>query len=472
MSGDKIIDDRRELLDYDSVETWMESLENPGEKGTKKTYLSRLKLFCNFIGKDPDALIEERKEQIRADGTDNSHEKALNKFLTEIEKENSPNYVHGISGAIRSFYKYNNLDLGQTKRTSTRRARREKIPSTEEVKKMADAADIRNRAIILFLFQTGLRTETAAQLIVDDIKGELDPEEAPVRIHVYPWKAKYDVEFDTFLGEDGVKALKAHFDERRAGNYMRGGEPEEIDKESPIFRTRNIDVKSASRHVFSKVVKNIALKTGVGSKFEDKSGREYSDVHAHCLRKAWQNRVEEAGVQHNYKLRMAGRKLRGAEGAYSKPSEKVLRKAYKKVEPALSISEIGGEKAIEGKLRNSEIKTLKASLQAQGVSEDTLDNAIENWIKANEILERVSEPEGVATRLSGRIDKDILECLSNTEFQDLKSELIELAIKEGKKAEEEGRQKLIAEELLEEHLDEGWKFVAENNGKIIVEKKS
>jgi len=78
-----------------SVKYWMDSLNSKaGPHSTKYIWKHHLKRFCEWLGKTPDQLIEERKQHLKSDDERVKHEAEmeLKRFLTSLEDEGlSPN---------------------------------------------------------------------------------------------------------------------------------------------------------------------------------------------------------------------------------------------------------------------------------------------------------------------------------------------------------------------------------------------
>ena len=331
-----------EFKRYKTVRQWVNYLSN---KGTEQSYLTKLKRFCDWIGKDPDTLIDERFKHLRSEDIreNHEHEELITAFLKKMESSLSPYSLASYAGAIRSFYRYNRADLKLLKSIRVYGVRREKVPTREEVAKMCQVSSTRDRAIILFQYQSGLRNDTIAKLQYGDVKEDLEKGQVPVRIHIMPEQTKCRIEYDTFIGRDAIDALNASLDERKRGVAVRGARPEEITDESPLFRSgRGVGrVEPITSHTIAKLTVRAAVRAGVVERSKSKRGERkgYTPLHAHCLRKAFQTTLEASGVSSNWVKYMMGHKLPGVEGAYSKPSVKQLREAYAKAEPSLSISE-------------------------------------------------------------------------------------------------------------------------------------
>jgi len=364
---------------FETVKKWSNSLIAPN---TRRQYFTRLRFFCDWAGKDPDALIEERFSHLRSRDVrkNHAHEDMIAEFLNGFEKDHCPRTVANYAAAIRSFYKYNRADLKFVRRTPAYNIRKEKVPTKEEVKKMCEVSDTRGRAVILFQHQSGLRNETTSKLRYGDVAEDLEAGRVPVRIHVMPEHTKNHIEHDTFIGRDAAEALKKSLDERRRGVAVKGAPPEKITRDSPLFRAGRIKVKGVTAEVppitsnaIGKIVVGAVLKAGIVEPSVSDQGarRRYVSLHAHCLRKAFQTTLEAARVPGNWVTYMMGHKLPGVEGAYSKPSVAQLREAYAKAEPLFSISqpepvltseeiEALVDKRVQERLRAAEKKRAKA----------------------------------------------------------------------------------------------------------------
>ncbi len=388
---------------YKSIQRWMSYLSNPG---TELLYLRNIKAFCDKIGRDPDSLIDERREHIKEGNY--RHEDMVVNFLKEIGKEYSPYYTQSYRIAISSFYKYNRVPLNLLVKSEVYSVRHDRVPSQEEVHKMCAVSNVRDRAIVLFQYQSGLRNDTISKLTYASVKDELEKDMVPCRVHVMGYQAKEGIEHDTFIGKDAIEALKLSLDERRRGLFEPSrGEKEEITPKSPLFRTHltsgggtKLEGKDRIRPIesysISYIVSNAGKLSGVSEKRNAEVGRgiPYYPVHAHTLRKAFNTTLELVGVADNWRQYMMGHKLKGVENSYSKPSLEVLREAYAKAEPKLSIYTIPKvteknieqmeekisayeERLVKQRAENQEIKAqleeLSAKIEAYKKPAETMD---------------------------------------------------------------------------------------------------
>ena len=146
---------KHELLEYESVRLWMSKVGGKsGSTGTQKVYLRNLRHYCEWFGKNPDEMIEERKEQAKNqdESIKQRHEDKLDEFFNEIEGDKSRNTAVLRFKTVKSFYKANHYPLTNvTPRTWTTFT--DKVPSLDELHKMVEASDSPvQKALLLFYF--------------------------------------------------------------------------------------------------------------------------------------------------------------------------------------------------------------------------------------------------------------------------------------------------------------------------------
>jgi integrase len=193
-------------------------------------------------------------------------------------------------------------------------------------------------------------------------------------------RKKTNLSIKTFIGEEAITALKAYFEKRRKGS--RFVEPETITRESPLFRTwKKGKAKPMSRENMCTLVRNAFIESGT------------KKVSAHSLRRFLQTQMEEANVNVNWIDQMLGHELVNCRGAYSKPTDEQLEKAYRKgydhiriyskVQPAPEEPEKPQTQAADTGLDVQEARTLEEvkSLLAKGYKYQMEMNGIQLFTK-------------------------------------------------------------------------------------------
>ena len=343
------------LSRFESINKLLKKLSRKSKsEWTKRTYLSIIANLCNRVKVNPDELIRLKKEDV---------EKIIQEYCDELNGRScSRRYINGIIHVMRSFFKANGIDITlEGYYTPSRyRKRPEYIPTKEEVYAMADCAgSLRNRAIILFLFSTGLRVSTLIALTYGDIKDDLEKGYSIIRVPVYPemkkrvpGACKNNVPYYTFACEEAVKALRLYLRERieKYGS---------IEPYEPLFCSEYNQINFQERRLkfmtpreVQRIIKDAARKAGIAN---------WMYVTPHSLRKTYESMLRSElidGGRLDVKTQefLMGHILPGSQDAYyDKTKCEQLRLEYarinfgrKVVENKFSLLETALTKAFEG----------------------------------------------------------------------------------------------------------------------------
>ncbi len=336
----------KELAEFKEVEKWLIGKA----KETKKVYLIALNTYCKYRGLNPKQLIDEieedRKKPRRERGEVEFKLKEFHEWLLN-EKDKmmggwkprkvgkkglSPKRANMIVNTVRSFYKINGfpvLNLRLPKAPPLKKNHKLTLRA-EHVKKLVDhSPTIRDKAIILMLFQSGMDISTLISLNYGDVARGLENDECPLAIHVVRKKA--GIEYTTFIGRDAIDALKAYLNKRR----QKQGE---IKYDEPLFvKEREIKGdKRITRNAIDKMLKQVAVLSGVVSK-EEMERADMNPCRPHALRGAFSTIMKLQGVNNEIVEYWMGHAI-PYESAYMIPQEDELRKIYAEHEEALSIN--------------------------------------------------------------------------------------------------------------------------------------
>jgi len=306
-----------DLNSFETVQRWFRTVRmgRTGSEETIRVYSHFLSRFCDFTKKDPDKLIAERKQDIKSEDetVKRRHEELLMTFIEDLEKTRklSRKSIVLAHGAIRSFFKANYLPL-MSKTPESWVERISKVPTREELRKMCEVSDTRDKAIILTLAQSGMSLEDYLALTFKtsspqygSIWKQLKEGRNPIHLHIIREKRK--VWYDTFWARNSINALNTYVKEYELG------------LSDPLF-----DLSDRS---IERIIKN----AGIRAKFE-------APVYPHSLRKFFNTYLKLAGVNETVVEYMMGHKLGGVRGAYFVPPVEELEKIYIKAEPYISIT--------------------------------------------------------------------------------------------------------------------------------------
>src|SRR5208283_2360694 len=117
--------------------------------------------------------------------------------------------------AIQGFYKQNGFPL--TVKIPKAVPKKENFKLTlrvPEIKLLINSANsLRDKAIIITLFQSGMSINELCNLTYGDIAAGLQTNEEPLNLHLI--RKKEQVEYDTFIGGDSIEAIKAYLAQRQ-----------------------------------------------------------------------------------------------------------------------------------------------------------------------------------------------------------------------------------------------------------------
>jgi integrase len=227
-----------ELTKYQSVKSWLESLDasaqRRGKDGltheAKRMRLGRLWEYTAEGKISPDMLLEEAKEDI-----DKAGKRLKDYFDAKLESGTSHNTLVTNVGLLRGFYTHNNLVF--PKKWGVPRRKVSKVSVRDEKTALYDYdgdkgevvfkngtlqhfvqnLNFRDQTIALSLLSTGADATDLLNLnvgFVKDVKGKL------ANVKRFFWhsnRAKTGEEFKTFFSEEATAFLKRYVEQERAG---------------------------------------------------------------------------------------------------------------------------------------------------------------------------------------------------------------------------------------------------------------
>lgn len=270
--------------DYRSVNNLLLHLMRKSKsESSKDLYLWHLSKFCEYTNKKPNELVALRRDQV---------EKLVQKYADSL-RDASPRYSNLAIAILKSFFVTNGFKRAKALELETYHApprfriTPEYIPTKGEVYRIADSAcSLRDRAIILTLFSTGLRNSTLRAILYQDIAKELKSDYANVMIPVYPEMkniepnaCKGGIPYYTFICDEAAQALKLYLKEREEKySSIEGSEPLFCSEYNQIHRDDRRRKTLTSREL-QIIVKSAAKRAGIS---------QWKAVHPHCLRKSFE----------------------------------------------------------------------------------------------------------------------------------------------------------------------------------------
>ena len=414
--------------------------------------------YCEWVGKTPDQLKEERKQQLNSSDIDikMTAEKSLNRYANSGLRPR--NAMWRAVASVKSFYTHNYIGLTAKAVRSPKRLQEKdyRCPTVDDLRRMLEGSNLRDRAILLTLFQTGLREGSLVLLKLKHIKEAFEGKvPTHVSLRAKELKGKYSgLECHTFLGNDSIEATKKYLEWRKRVKN------EQLTDDSFLFTRLDAIGQPLNGQALIKIVKEACERTGV------------EHFSPHDFRRAFQTNLEAAGVPTNWVKKMTGHKLSGEENPYSIPKIEQLRESYMKAEPKLSVT-VKTESDFDRVKR--EVESLRERLKLPDKEfQKQLQQVYPNlkpydWFSPKP--QREATPEEI---------KAYEEAMREYDRQRLKNEILEeIGLTKDKKDKKtmtngngEYESKIVLEKELTGYLNSGWEFVASlNHEKYLVRRE-
>jgi integrase len=272
--------------DYRSVDNVLRHLRRKtGSYASVEVYAEVLSRFCSFVGCDPDQLLSLGKRLIESNihtFLDSMRDRGLS--LKTISTRRSYLMLHF---RVNGFKGDRALDVEVYHVPPRYRKLPEYVPSAEEIFKMANAAaSLRDRAIILCLYTSGLREATFKALRYCDVKGDLNSQVIFVPVYpemkqIHSKACKNSIPYYTFFNAEASEALRAYLRDREA-KYGPLQDSEILFTPSPRearLPPEKAKFKTLSKNGLNRILKRAAKNAGI---------KEWMHIHPHCFRKAFE----------------------------------------------------------------------------------------------------------------------------------------------------------------------------------------
>ncbi len=438
--------------DYESVDVFLRhySRRVKSEK-TRENVCFTLKGLCEFARESPDDIVKESPEKAS---------ELVQEYIDSLAyKGYSTRYVNVCLAFLKTFFKVNDfkgsreLSVQRHYQPSRYMKRSEYIPTSSEIYNMAYAAGTkRNRALILSLYTSGLRNSTLRALLIGDVRKELESQNEIVTLSVYPEMKKIDeaackgnIPYYTFIARDSVEALRDYIEHRTQTE----GRPNDA---WPLFssdsHSMSLERKSSTpvmKKSLGAMIKTAARKAGV---------ERWKDVYPHCLRKAFESALRNAGLDPKDQEFLMGHILLGSQDTYyDKTKVEEMRTKYSRVV-------FFPDKKSSAELEKAKIEMLFNTARLLNFPEERISEIKDAVMKletptANKALELITKSANLGS--SFYVQKQADKIKTSTPPND----------RNGKPYQS----KIVNEKELVSHMEEGWEIIRElANGKFLLRK--
>jgi hypothetical protein len=280
---------------------------------------------------------------------------------------------------------------------------KDRAPKPEELQRLLDISDLREKVIISMLALGGFREGTLVRLNYGHIREDLERGIVPIHIHVEAAiaKGKYH-DYDTFLAAEAATYLKLYLEKREQGSLDEKMPPEDISDSSPLIRdAQSAKPRPVGEKQLYKVIHSLYHEAGLLRK-EMNGGY---DLRVHSIRKYLKTQLMALGIQSDYVDYMMGHTVDVYHDIQSKGIE-FLRNIY--ASASLSIKPRSGY---------TKLDMLKETMRAWGMEPEKL-LAKEALAEPHRSYASPQEREEEETRLLGlalreNLKKELLAIISS-----------------------------------------------------------
>ncbi len=288
-----------QIESHSSCLLWLETLRTDN---TRKNFKLHISLFCRFANTDPDLLLALTDDQIKQKLIEYIvHMKRNAKRKAEKPKagEISVNSIRTYLGGVQSFLQFHEREFNWKKLFSY-------LPETvtcklraytlEEIRRLLEFSDPRDRAIILIMASGGVRRGAFPFMKVSDVRKIEDS--AIGLLNVYPDSDKDH--YVTLLTPECMDAINQYLEWRRQhGEKISGGSPLIRDKFDVFSKHRNEPKVLGEESIYAQVAR-VVKKAGV-----------YAEDLApdHSFRYFFNTTLMNSDVNHQFKALMMGHSI-------------------------------------------------------------------------------------------------------------------------------------------------------------------
>ncbi len=370
---------------------WMNGIS---KQSTKANYQSAFRVYAQFTGLSAAQLIDEVLEDTRRDPRDQkdvlmgrvlSFYRYLKDDYEVKSKGRGPQVVKrkGISdksanawvNGIRSFYGTFDLNVrlkGRHALPKPRIKHMRMILNAAEVKVLLDnTRSLRDKAVILTLFQGGMDVSTLCKITYGQVKAGLDKDEHPLKLDLQ--RPKTGVEYYTFIGRDACEAIKVYIKEMESRGLR-------FTPDMLLFRKERGKGEAADSAVLQVMLKDVAIRSGFVD--PETNGKDFNPVGAHAFRESFGSIMTSSGVPGAIVDSWLGHDIGEQDRAYKSMQFESVRKMYLEREKLLSIS---SAIVLDGEER---LRKLEQSYENEAVENEWRRIQLEEQKEENEQLKK------------------------------------------------------------------------------------
>jgi len=262
------------------------------------TYIQHVHQYTSWLENTPDQIISDLKTNANTVDPQRlqNHNKFVDDYVASLQDRGLTNStINNHLKACKIFYKTNDVKIEFNGRIRRKTTFKDRAPTPEELTKLLDVGDLREKTIVAMLALGGFREGTLTKLQYRHVKYDLENNKSPIHIHVEEniTKGRYG-DYDTFIGAEAEQYLRLYLNQRRNGT--RRLQPEALTDDSPLIRDKT---NKLARPIAPKQLGNLVHQLYVRAGLTKHLAGHY-DLRTHSLRKYFKTQMIKLGCQSEY----------------------------------------------------------------------------------------------------------------------------------------------------------------------------
>lgn len=321
------------------------------KQGSKKSYMQRLRAYCNFNEMSLTELIKEAEKE-EEDGIKKRRRtvnRRIGDFIQYLDEEEKfgTNTIRGYFSSVKAFYRYCDIEIDKIAVPAPNKNQVfEKLITKDEIKTVIRSANQRDRAIFTLHMSSGMGmaevrsltyghflksleeyTHTSRYIPIEELFDIMEQVENPIPC----WnmvRVKTDYQFITFSSPEATREILLFLKERQKTKFPI------TSKESPLFDTIGKNTGIGDRG-FLDLFERANDKHDLGRK-----SNNFRRFTSHELRRFFVTNCMKAGIDKMKIDLMVGHAINQTDAAYFKCDEEILKRDYQKVLKFLTLDNV------------------------------------------------------------------------------------------------------------------------------------
>lgn len=337
-----------ELRNTPIIVEWLQTANV--KPNSEKSYLRGMQDFTEYTGKDPETLLEEAENDIRAGKLMRQRQLKRNLigFRQSLQNEGkAPLTIKSRLTGVKSFFETFDIEIPKLPRVGKAKPleKNNDIPTKEDLQDVLKVADPLEKAIVLCGVSSGLGANEICNLKVKDFKKGYDLKTGITTLKLRREKAEFN--FVTFLSPEASKSILDYLEYRNRTT----SEPRQIERlkkqkvysdNDYLFIRRQILPEYLKKHddnlrkldtdALIKIYRRLADKARKST-----PANEWGFIRSHNVRKYFNSALLNAGADSFFTNFLMGHTLDETQAAYFRAKPEDLKEIYIKFAPFLTI---------------------------------------------------------------------------------------------------------------------------------------